>query len=232
MKVNMQELTSPECMTTGIHTHTTHTHTRTCTCARTHTRTDTHTHTHTHARARARTHAHTHTNLHYSARLHRRSLCMLIVQWLRIHRNLTCPIISAITSSCIKCCHAKTEGEKCIYNVIEKNTTYVNLACVVHIITPTVIENCINVRSSTLYQSQNLQACKGTTDSLALHILQVSRLHRRSLCMHIVQLLCNHRNLTIARWSDICHIAFLEKWHRFGIGFQAKGSPVEHLSHY
>ena len=38
--------------------------------------------------------------------------------------------------------------------------------------------------------------------------------------------------LSIATWSDICHIDFWEKWRRFGKGFQAKGSSVAHLPYY
>ena len=40
---------------------------------------------------------------------------------------------------------------------------------------------------------------------------------------NIVQWLHNHRNLSIARWSDICHINFRGKLCRFGKRFHAKG---------
>ena len=41
-----------------------------------------------------------------------------------------------------------------------------------------------------------------------------------------------HRNLSIARWSDICDIDFWEKWRCFGKCFQAKGSSVAHSLYY
>ena len=40
------------------------------------------------------------------------------------------------------------------------------------------------------------------------------------------------RNLSIVRWSDICHIDFWEKWHCFWKCFLAKGLSVVHLSYY
>ena len=49
---------------------------------------------------------------------------------------------------------------------------------------------------------------------------------------YIVRWLCNHRNLTIVRWSDICHIDFWGKWRHFGKRIQAKGSTVAHFILY
>ena len=40
--------------------------------------------------------------------------------------------------------------------------------------------------------------------------------------LHVVRWLRNHRNLSIARWSNICDIDFWGKWHRFGKRFSDK----------
>ena len=41
-----------------------------------------------------------------------------------------------------------------------------------------------------------------------------------------------HRNLGIARWSDIRHQPFIGKWRRFGKLFQAKDSTVAQSPYY
>ena len=40
--------------------------------------------------------------------------------------------------------------------------------------------------------------------------------------LHVVRWLRNHRNLSIARWSNICDIDFWGKWHCFGKRFSDK----------
>ena len=49
-----------------------------------------------------------------------------------------------------------------------------------------------------------------------------------SIHIHMLWWLHNHRNLSIARWSNISDIAFWEKCRRFGKRFQAKGLSLAH----